>query len=127
MRRVDTGLGCRGSRCGQLVYVINPSRDWRGGGRSSARETLARVAAAAIAKKYLKEKAGLEFLAFTRQIGEIKADVDLAAVTPQAIEANPVRCPDPKKAQAMVGLIKKTKKQGDSLGGVIQGLVRDNK
>src|SRR3989304_4810502 len=69
-------------------------RDWRGSGRASARETLARVASGAIAKKYLKQKLGIEMVSFVEQIGDIKADVDFNKVTPKDIESNIVRCPD---------------------------------
>lgn len=99
-------------------------RDFRGGGRASARETLARVAAGAIAKKYLKEKAGMTILAFTEQIGEIKAKVDLEKVTLKEIEQNMVRCPDQKKAKEMIALIEKLRKEGDSVGGIVRGVIR---
>src|SRR5438067_3761250 len=70
-------------------------RDYRGGGRSSARETLCRVAAAAIAKKLLAQQ-GIRILGYVKQIGPINADIaDPATVTLEQVEANPVRCPDP--------------------------------
>ncbi|HEX5744172.1 MAG TPA: chorismate synthase, partial [Candidatus Saccharimonadales bacterium] len=68
-------------------------RDWKGSGRASARETLGRVAAGAIAKKYLKEKLGIEFISYVEQVGDIRADVDFEKVTPKMVESNIVRCP----------------------------------
>lgn len=100
-------------------------RDWRGSGRASARETLARVAAAAIAKKYLKEKLGVEILSYVDQVGDIKADVDFNSVKPKDIESNIVRCPDQKAAEKMIALIDSVRKEGDSIGGIIQGVIRN--
>lgn len=100
-------------------------RDWHGSGRASARETLARVAAGAIAKKYLKEKLGIEFLSFVEQVGDIKTDVDFNNVTSDQIESNIVRCPNPEVAQKMINLIEKVKAEGDSIGGVIRGVIKN--
>lgn len=100
-------------------------RDWRGSGRASARETLARVAAAAIAKKYLAQKLSIEILSYVVQVGDIKADVPINEVTPHDIENNIVRCPDQKKALEMIELIEKVKQEGDSIGGIIQGEIRN--
>jgi len=100
-------------------------RDWRGSGRASARETLARVAAAAIAKKYLKEKLGIEILSYVDQVGDIKANADYEKVTQKDIEANIIRCPDQKAAEEMIALVEKVKAEGDSVGGVIQGVIRN--
>ncbi|HTA27277.1 MAG TPA: chorismate synthase [Bacteroidia bacterium] len=105
-----------------LKYGI---RDWRGSGRASARETLARVAAGAIAKKYLKEKCGVEFLSHVVQIGTIRADIDLAKVTTKAIDASLVRCPDKNASDKMLKLIEQIRKEGDSVGGIIRGLIRN--
>ncbi len=101
------------------------TRDWRGSGRASARETLARVAAGAIAKKYLNEKLGIEFLAFVEQVGDIKAKVDINKVTPEQIESNIVRCPDEKIATRMIQSINRLIQEGDSVGGVIVGLIKN--
>jgi len=90
-------------------------RDWKGGGRSSGRETAARVAAGAIAKKVL-ESFGVWIYAGTISIGSIRADKFL----PEEIEKNAVRCPDPDRAKEMVELIKKLKGEGDSVGGIIE-------
>lgn len=100
-------------------------RDWRGSGRASARETLARVAAGAIAKKYLKQKLGIEILSFVEQIGNIKTDVDFNKVTPKNIESNIVRCPDQKTAGKMIKLVETVRNEGDSIGGVIRGVIKN--
>ncbi|MBX3273659.1 MAG: chorismate synthase [Sandaracinaceae bacterium] len=94
-------------------------RDYRGGGRASARETVARVAAGAIAKKLLEEEVGARVLAWVAQVGEIVAEVpDPEAVTLEAVEATPVRCPDPVAAQAMIARIDEARRDQDSIGGV---------
>ena len=102
------------------------SRNWQGSGRASARETLARVAAGAIAKNFLKEKLNIIFLAFVEQVGEIKMkDVGVGHVRPDQIESNIVRCPDEKIAKKMIELIEKVRNEGDSVGGVIFGVIRN--
>jgi len=90
-------------------------RDWKGGGRSSGRETAGRVAGGAIARKVL-ESFGLWIYAGTIAVGPIRTDKFL----PEEIERNPVRCPDPDKAREMEELIKKVKAEGDSIGGIIE-------
>lgn len=100
-------------------------RDWRGSGRASARETLARVAAAAIAQKYLKEKEGIECLSYVEQVGDIKASVDIEKVQMSDIESNIIRCPDQEAAKKMIELVEKVKADGDSIGGVIHGVIRN--
>ena len=72
-------------------------RDFRGSGRASARETLARVAAGAIAKKYLRHYLNIEILSFVEQVGDIRATIDHHAVTLVDIEQSMIRCPDPKR------------------------------
>jgi chorismate synthase len=99
-------------------------RDWRGSGRASARETLGRVAAGAIAKKYLREKLGIEILSYVQQVGDIRAEIDFNAVTPEQIESNIVRCPDPETAKKMISLIEEVKAADDSVGGVVQGVIK---
>lgn len=102
------------------------SRNWQGSGRASARETLARVAAGAIAKKFLKEKLGIEFLAFVEQVGDIRIkDVGVGLDRPELIESNIVRCPDKTTATRMLQLINRLKQEGDSVGGVIRGVVKN--
>jgi len=105
----------------QAKYGI---RDYKGSGRASARETLARVAAGAIAKKYLKEKLGIEFLSYVERVGEIKTSIDFETVTMKQIESNIVRCPDEKIAQQMIKLIEEVRDDGDSIGGVIRGVIK---
>ncbi len=100
-------------------------RDYRGSGRASARETLARVAAGAIAKKYLKEKLGIEILSYVEQVGNIAADnIDMEKITLADVEKNIVRCPDENIAKEMISLIETVKNDGDSIGGIIKGIIR---
>jgi chorismate synthase len=95
-------------------------RDYRGGGRSSARETICRVAAGAVAKKILAGQ-GIHILGFVTQIGNVKATIpDPAAVTLEQVEANPVRCPDPAAAEKMIELIEEVRKDRDSIGGICE-------
>jgi chorismate synthase len=100
-------------------------RDWKGSGRASARETLARVAAGAIAQKFLKEKLGIEFVSFVQQVGDIKTDIDFRTITRADVESNIVRCPDSEVAKQMITLIEKVRDEGDSVGGVIRGIIRN--
>lgn len=95
-------------------------RDHRGGGRASNREATARVAAGAVAKKLIRELAGIETLAWVEEIHGIKSGLALEEVTFEAIEANIVRCPDPAKAEEMIACVEEAKHQGDSVGGVIR-------
>ena len=99
-------------------------RNWQGGGRSSARETIGRVAAGAIAKKILRERYRVEVLAYVQQVQRILAQVDPEKVTTKAIESNIVRCPNEVAAQKMIRLIEKMRKQGDTVGGIVAGLAR---
>ncbi len=99
-------------------------RDYRGSGRASARETLARVAAGAIAKKFLKDFLNIEILSYVEQVGEIKTAIDYRQVTAEDIEKNIVRCPDPVTAKAMIKLIEQVQTEKDSIGGVIKGIIR---
>lgn len=105
----------------QLKYGI---RDWRGSGRASARETLARVAAGAIAKKFLYKKFGTECLSFVEQVGDIKTAIDIEKVTHKTIDSSIVRCPDKTVADKMIALIEEVKKDGDSIGGIIKGFIK---
>lgn len=99
-------------------------RAWPGGGRSSARETVGRVAAGAIAKKLLRTRWGVEILAAVIQVQDLRAEVDPEQLTLAAIEAHPVRCPDPAMAEAMARLIEQRRAEGDSVGGIILGVAR---
>ena len=100
-------------------------RDWMGGGRSSARETVGRVAAGAIAKKLLFNWSQIQTLAWVEQIHEIKASVDKKTVDKKQIEASIVRCPDPETSTDMIEFIHKVRKSGDSVGGIIRAVVRN--
>ena len=96
-------------------------RDHRGGGRASARETVSRVVAGAIAKRLLAEAFGGRVLGWVQQVGEVRAEVpDVTAVTLEAVEATPVRCPDPAAAAAMIARIDEVRRARDSVGGVAQ-------
>jgi chorismate synthase len=99
-------------------------RSWPGGGRTSARETIGRVAAGAIAKKLLRERFGVEVLAYVKQVQEIEAAVDPQTVKVSEIESNMVRCPDPLAATKMIQLIDKVRKLGDTVGGIVEGVAR---
>jgi chorismate synthase len=99
-------------------------RDWRGGGRASARETVGRVAAGAIARKILRERYHVEVLAYVQQVQRAVAHVDPEKAKAQDIEANPVRCPDPRAAQQMIRQIEDMRKAGDSVGGIVVGVAR---
>lgn len=106
----------------QMKYGI---RDYKGSGRASARETLARVAAGAIAKKYLKEKLGIEFLSYVEQVGSIKTDINYESVTAEQIESTIIRCPDIDIAKKMISLVEEVRDDGDSIGGVIKGVIKN--
>jgi chorismate synthase len=107
----------------QAKYGI---RNWQGGGRSSARETIGRVAAGAVAKKVLARVApGLEIVAYVKSIHTLAAEVDPARVTMAEVESNIVRCPDAGVAEEMITLIKQMRSEGDSVGGVIECVVRN--
>jgi chorismate synthase len=95
-------------------------RDYRGGGRSSARETVCRVAAGAVAKKILAGY-GIRILGYVTQVGFVRADIpDPTVITLDQVEATPVRCPDPAKAADMIALIEAVRKDQDSIGGVCE-------
>jgi chorismate synthase len=99
-------------------------RDHQGGGRSSARETIGRVAAGAIAKKILRLAGGVEIRAFVARIHDLEAPSPGHFPTLEEVEASPVRCPDPATAARMVERIKAVRAEGDSLGGLIECRVR---
>ena len=98
-------------------------RDHRGGGRSSARETISRVVAGALAKLALKQL-GISIQAYTSQVGEIALDKDYTHYDLAAAEENAVRCPDAEKAKAMEELICRIKAEGDTIGGVITCVIK---
>ena len=98
-------------------------RDHAGGGRSSARETIARCVGGALAKLALRQ-IGVEVYAYTSQVGPISLEQDYTHYDPSLVESNPVRCPDPQKAAEMERLIAEVKAQGDTVGGVITGVIK---
>lgn len=101
-------------------------RNWQGGGRASARETIGRVAAAAIARKVLRAfYPKIDIVAYVAQIHELMAKIDKSKVKMSEVDANIVRCPDKAAARKMISLIEKTRADGDSLGGVIECVVRN--
>ncbi len=98
-------------------------RDHRGGGRSSARETIARVVAGALAKLALKQL-NISITAYTSEVGDIKLEKEYTQYNLKTIENNAVRCPDPQKAAEMEELIKKIKKDGNTIGGVVTCVIK---
>ncbi len=104
----------------QAKYGI---RDHRGGGRSSARETIARVVGGALAKLALRQL-GISVVAYTSQVGSIALDDSYNDCDFAEIERNPVRCPDAQKAEEMARLIAEVKAEGDTIGGVITGVIK---
>jgi chorismate synthase len=98
-------------------------RDYRGGGRSSARETAARVASGAVAKLLL-QPLGIRIQAYVSQVGKIKLDKDYSQLDLSLTEDNIVRCPEPGVAQEMISLIDATRKNGDSIGGVVSCVIQ---
>ena len=99
------------------------NRDYRGGGRSSARETIARVVGGAVAKLILK-KLSIDVVAYTSQVGHVRLDNDYSNYDFSQIESTPVRCPDKDKANEMIRLIEEVKADGDTIGGVVTCIVR---
>ncbi len=100
-------------------------RNYQGGGRSSARETIGRVAAGAIAKKILRELAGIEIVAYVKRIQQLEAEVDPATVMIEQVERNIVRCPNPETAETMIEMIEAIGREGDSIGGVVECVARN--
>ncbi len=113
----------RPSHADYTYEVKYGNRDYRGGGRSSARETAARVAAGAIAKMLLKQS-GIEINAFVSQVGELKAphytQLDLSKT-----EDNIVRCPDPAIAEKMIALIDQIRLERDTTGGIVTCVIKN--
>ena len=99
-------------------------RNWQGGGRASARETIGRVAAGAIARKLLAQHAGVEVLSWVSRVKDIDSKVDPETVTLAEIDANDVRCPDADAAEKMYQLIDEMRRAGDSVGGVVDMVAR---
>jgi chorismate synthase len=103
-------------------------RDWRGSGRASARETLARVAAGAIAQKYLRQTYGIEILSYVKQVGGVTwhpIESDIQNLTRKEIESTIIRCPHKDTAEKMIELIEKVKNEGDTVGGIIECVIKN--
>ena len=113
----------RPSHADYTYYNKYGIRDYRGGGRASARITLSRVVAGALAKLVLKQK-GISITAYTSQVGDITLDKDYQKYDFSLIESNPVRCPEPKKAKEMEALIAEMKREGDTIGGVVTCVIK---
>jgi chorismate synthase len=108
----------------QAKYGI---RNWQGGGRASARETIGRVAAGAIARKVLRTfYPKIDIVAYVAQVHQIAAEIEKSTVKISDVDASIIRCPDKAAAKKMISLIEKTRSQGDSLGGVIECVVRNS-
>ena len=99
-------------------------RNWKGGGRASARETLGRVAAGAVARKLLKDLCDVEIVGYVTRIHTLSTAVDPDRVTAKAVDDSAVRCPDPETSRAMIDAIDAVRAEGDSLGGVVECVVR---
>jgi chorismate synthase len=106
----------------QAKYGI---RDHRGGGRASARETVGRVAAGSIARKFLSQQ-GIEIIGYVKEIGGIEANIRVFDITElrALIESNPVRCPEDEVAFKMIKLIDQKRREGDSVGGIVEVIVQ---
>jgi len=100
-------------------------RNWMGGGRASARETIGRVAAGALAQQILKEDCGTEIVAWVKQVGNMASTTNVDTVTRDLVDANIARCPDGETAERMIQLIDQVRKEGDSLGGVVEAVARN--
>ena len=113
-------------RPGHADYCLDKKygiRDYRGGGRSSARETIGRVVAGAIAQKFLALH-GIYTYAFTKQVGDLKAKINYDKISRELIEAHPTRCPDLVAAEKMQELIRLVRSEGDSIGGMSEVLIK---
>ncbi|MCS6823093.1 MAG: chorismate synthase [Cytophagaceae bacterium] len=113
----------RPSHADYTYHVKYGIRDYRGGGRSSARETVARVAAGAIAKLLLS-KFGIRIYSYVSQVGSIRLDKHYDELDLNTIDDNIIRCPDAQTAEKMIALIDETRKNQDTIGGVITGVVK---
>ena len=112
----------RPSHADYTYYMKYGVRDHRGGGRSSARETISRVVGGAIAKQCLRQQ-NIDIKAWTQQVGNIACDRDWSRLDLSLIETNAVRCPDPEVAQQMEDLILQVKGEGDTIGGIIAAVI----
>ncbi len=114
----------RPSHADYTYQVKYGHRDYRGGGRSSARETLARVAAGAVAKKYL-EKFNINIVAYVSQVGNLKLEKNYQELDLSNAENNIIRCPDNEMADKMITLIDEVRKNRDTIGGVISCVIKN--
>ena len=113
----------RPSHADYTYFMKYGVRDHRGGGRSSARETAVRVAAGAIAMQVLAAR-GISGCSYTSQVGDIRLDKPYAELDLAAVDSNAVRCPDADTARRMIALIEQVKREGDTVGGVVTGVIR---
>lgn len=109
----------RPSHADYTYFVKYGIRNWQGGGRSSARETIGRVAAGAIAKKILREYFDVKIIGFVMQVQNIRANIDPEKISLRDVEIHPIRCPDSIAAEKMIRLIERIRKAGDSVGGIV--------
>jgi chorismate synthase len=100
-------------------------RDYRGGGRASYREATGRVAGGAVARKLLQERCGAEIVGYVLQVADLRGEVDTDRVTRADVDANIVRCPDAAAAERMIDAIDQARRDGDSLGGVVEVVARN--
>jgi len=114
----------RPSHADYTYYYKYGTRDHRGGGRSSARTTISRVVAGALAKLALRQE-GITIQAYTSQVGSIALQRDYRLYDLSLTETNAVRCPDPDKAKEMEQLIQEVKSEGDTIGGIITCVVKN--
>jgi chorismate synthase len=120
----DMSLKYRPSHADATYDAKYGFRNWQGGGRSSARETIGRVAAGAIAKKILHQVAGVEVIGYVQRIQDLEAPVDPEKVTLEQVESNIVRCPNADFADRMIERIDQVRRAGDSIGGVVECVAR---
>lgn len=120
----ELGQVYRPSHADYTYEVKYGRRDWRGSGRASARETLGRVAAGAVARKILAEWAGIEIVAWVERVGDIKAEVNPAEVKRDKVDLSIVRCPDLHISELMEQRITAVQSEGDSIGGIIAAVAR---
>lgn len=100
-------------------------RDWRGGGRSSYREAAGRVAAGAIARALLQQRCGVEIVGYVLQVDDIRGAIDRDDVSREKVDSSIVRCPDPESADKMIAAIEQARRDGDSLGGIVELVIRN--
>ncbi len=100
-------------------------RDWRGGGRSSYREAAGRVAAGGVARAVLGQYQSIEIVGYVLQVDDLKGNVDTRTISRELVDANIVRCPDTEIAEKMVRAIEDARRAGDSLGGIVEVVIRN--